>query len=81
MRYEYCPNCEKKMGFKRSLGWGTFFAIIVTCGFWLLALPFYPLRCMGCGSDSYQSEWELTDAERNLDLDKLAEKMRKTRKS
>jgi len=82
MNFLYCENCGKKSGYKRLFGWGTFFAVIVTCGFWLIALPFYPLRCMTCGNDSYRRESELTDAERNLDreLNKLGEKMRKSRK-
>lgn len=49
MRMMYCPNCEKLTGFKRSLGFGTFFAVVFTAGFWLLAIPFYPQRCINCG--------------------------------
>lgn len=45
----YCPNCRRRSGFKRSLGWGTFFMVVLTCGFWLLLIPFYPMRCIGCG--------------------------------
>jgi len=37
------------MGFKRTFGWGTYFAVLLTGGLWLLALPFYPKRCVGCG--------------------------------
>jgi hypothetical protein len=44
-----CPNCRRRSGFKRSLGWGTFFMVILTCGFWLLLIPFYPSRCICCG--------------------------------
>jgi hypothetical protein len=44
-----CPNCGKLTGFKRSLGFGTFFMVVLTCGFWLLAIPFYPMRCITCG--------------------------------
>jgi len=44
-----CPNCGKLTGFKRSLGFGTFFMVVLTCGFWLLAIPFYPMRCISCG--------------------------------
>jgi hypothetical protein len=32
------------------LGWGTLFAALVTGGIWLLAIPFYPKRCIICGS-------------------------------
>lgn len=49
MRMEDCPNCGKKTGHKAALGWGTFFAVILTGGLWLLAIPFYPKRCIVCG--------------------------------
>jgi hypothetical protein len=44
-----CPNCGKLTGFKRALGFGTFFAVIITAGLWLIAIPFYPKRCITCG--------------------------------
>lgn len=47
---EYCPSCHRETGHKRALGWGTFFAAILTWGFWLLILPFYPKRCIVCGT-------------------------------
>jgi hypothetical protein len=77
MKYEYCPNCQKHMGFKRALGWGTFFTALVTGGLWLLAIPFYPVRCMGCGFD----EGGLTEEKSNPDkwLSSTAEKMKKAR--
>lgn len=50
MKFEYCSNCKQKTGFKRSLGFGTFFAVLLTGGFWILAIPFYPTRCISCGS-------------------------------
>lgn len=49
MEFRYCPNCRKDTGHRRVLGWGTFFIVIVTSGFWLLAIPFYPKRCIVCG--------------------------------
>jgi len=49
MRIEYCPNCGKKTMFKRHLGFGTLFAVIITGGLWILAIPFYPKRCVLCG--------------------------------
>ncbi len=45
----FCPNCNKLTGYKRALGFGTFFAVLLTAGLWLLALPFYPKRCITCG--------------------------------
>lgn len=50
MEILYCPNCGTRKSFQRQLGWGTFFAVIVTFGAWLIAIPFYKFRCSGCGS-------------------------------
>lgn len=49
MEMIFCPNCRNLTGYKRALGFGTFFAVFLTAGFWLLALPFYPKRCITCG--------------------------------
>jgi|GEM_PF-6618762 hypothetical protein len=49
MKVLYCPVCEKPTGHQRKLGFGTLFAIILTLGWWLLAIPFYPKRCSICG--------------------------------
>jgi hypothetical protein len=49
MQMIYCPNCGKRAGFKRTLGFGTVLMVLVTCGLWLLVIPFYPVRCMNCG--------------------------------
>jgi hypothetical protein len=49
MEMIFCPNCGKLAGYKRALGFGTFFAVLLTAGFWLLAIPFYPKRCITCG--------------------------------
>jgi hypothetical protein len=49
MQMIQCPNCGKLTGFKRALGFGTFFMVLLTCGLWLLAIPLYPARCMTCG--------------------------------
>ncbi|MGA8150598.1 MAG: hypothetical protein WB952_06590 [Terriglobales bacterium] len=46
----FCPNCQTRRGFKRSLGFGTFFMVVITCGLWLLIIPLYPVRCMTCGT-------------------------------
>jgi hypothetical protein len=54
MNTAYCPKCKQETGFQRKLGFGTFFAVLITGGLWLLALPFYPKRCVICGSDSHQ---------------------------
>jgi len=55
-----CPNCGKLTGFKRSLGFGTFFMVLITCGLWLLVIPFYPARCITCGLTRHSAvlhEW------------------------
>ena len=49
MQMLHCPNCGKPSGFKRALGFGTFFMVVLTCGLWLLLIPFYPARCINCG--------------------------------
>ena len=49
MQMIYCPNCQKNTGFKRVLGFGTFFMVLISCGLWLFVIPFYPARCITCG--------------------------------
>lgn len=49
MHVTHCYVCNRPSGFSRRLGWGTFFMVILTAGFWLLAIPFYPKRCTTCG--------------------------------
>jgi hypothetical protein len=39
-----CPDCRKQTRFKTSRGFDPFFTILLTFGFWLLAIPLYPLR-------------------------------------
>jgi hypothetical protein len=51
MEMQYCTNCCKNTGFKRNLGFGTFFMVAITLGWWLLAIPLYPKRCIICGID------------------------------
>lgn len=51
MKEAYCDTCQAQRGFKRAFGWGTFFAMLCTLGWWLLVLPFYPLRCIVCGRE------------------------------
>jgi TonB family protein len=52
MQMLQCVNCAKLNGFKRSLGVGTVLMVLLTAGFWILAMPFYPKRCIVCGFDS-----------------------------
>jgi hypothetical protein len=50
MKMMYCSNCGKSTGHKRALGFGTLFMVLLTGGLWLIAIPFYPLRCIICGN-------------------------------
>ena len=50
MRTSYCRSCEQTTGFKRSIGIGTLLGAACTGGISLVATPFYPLRCVRCGS-------------------------------
>lgn len=52
----YCPNCQKQTGFKRAFGIGTLLACIITGGLWIIALPFYPVRCSVCGGITRPSQ-------------------------
>jgi len=52
MQMIHCPNCCKLTGFKRDIGFGTFFLVVITGGLWLLAVLFYPSRCIVCGLTS-----------------------------
>lgn len=55
MKMILCRNCQKLTGYKRALGFGTFFAVVITGGLWLLAIPFYPKRCVVCGLGEYDA--------------------------
>ena len=55
VRVVHCECCNRNTGHKRALGFGTFFAVALTFGFWLLVLPFYPRRCVACGTANRQS--------------------------
>lgn len=58
MEMIFCPNCNKRTGFKRALGFGTLFMVVITLGFWLLVIPLYPARCMNCGLARGSAFWE-----------------------
>ena len=70
MEMLYCKNCEQVVGHKRSLGIGTFFAVLVTGGLWLLAIPSYPLRCIVCGlpSNTYRPVPKNDGSQSNVDM-------------
>ena len=54
MEMIFCPNCQKVTGYKRALGFGTLLGFVLTGGLWLLAVPFYPRRCITCGTSDPQ---------------------------
>jgi hypothetical protein len=64
MQVFHCPNCGQPRGFRRSLGFGTLFAVVLTCGAWILALPFYPVRCIQCGLTRHSAWWHSLGPER-----------------
>jgi hypothetical protein len=49
MQMLQCANCARLNGFKRNFGFGTFVMVLLTAGLWILAMPLYPKRCIGCG--------------------------------
>jgi hypothetical protein len=55
----HCASCQRVTGHKRALGWGTFFAAVLTLGVWLFAIPFYSKRCMICGTMAPRAEKSL----------------------
>jgi hypothetical protein len=44
-----CRACDRKVAFRRHYGAGTAVLFLATAGLWLLAMPFYPVRCHICG--------------------------------
>mgnify|MGYP001557842721 CR=1 FL=1 len=50
MKTGYCQSCEQTTGHKRAIGIGTLLGAACTGGVSLVATPFYPLRCVRCGS-------------------------------
>ncbi len=45
-----CESCKRETGHKRAFGIATLIAVLFTAGIWILALPFYPTRCIVCGT-------------------------------
>jgi hypothetical protein len=52
MKDRPCESCARQTGFGRVFGWGTFLGVLLTGGLWLVAMPFYPRRCVVCGSSA-----------------------------
>lgn len=49
MYADYCLGCMRGTGHKRRFGIGTIVLLIITMGWWIFAMPFYPKRCVICG--------------------------------
>ncbi|MCI0587023.1 MAG: hypothetical protein L0323_09310 [Planctomycetes bacterium] len=49
MNARHCPGCNRVTGHKRAIGVGTLLLALLTLGFSLLLVPFYPTRCAVCG--------------------------------
>jgi hypothetical protein len=50
MKNYYCANCGRQTPHKRFFLWGSWIMTCLTGFFWLLAIPFYPKRCIICGN-------------------------------
>ncbi|HET8552702.1 MAG TPA: hypothetical protein VFM97_09545 [Gammaproteobacteria bacterium] len=48
MQMRYCYGCERMTGHKRKIGVGSLILVLFTW-IWLLAIPFYRVRCVICG--------------------------------
>jgi hypothetical protein len=44
----YCVLCQRNVPLSRNFGSGSLIAVLVTCGAWLFAMPFYSRRCTIC---------------------------------
>lgn len=73
MKMAYCQNCGKNTGHKRALGFGTLFAVILTGGLWLLAIPGYPERCIICGSSKEEETSEKETSNEQAYISSLSE--------
>ena len=48
-----CTACGNQVAPRRRIGAGTLIGVLLTGGFWLLALPFYGKVCPVCGSSVF----------------------------
>src|SRR5947209_2013999 len=56
MQISFCQNCGKLTGHKRAIGAGTVLGGVVTGGFSIFAVPFYPKRCVVCGLSTSETD-------------------------
>ena len=57
----YCNLCKRHVEAKRIIGIGSLILIVLTGGFWLLAIPFYSKRCAICKSDALSDSAHSTE--------------------
>lgn len=70
MEMFFCLNCGKVTGHKRAVGVGTLLGAVATAGVSLAAIPFYPLRCVVCGSTRTAAKPNPhVDLSNNIDVD------------
>lgn len=50
----YCNVCQRNTNLKRHFGLMTVVGVLITLGWWLLALPFYSKKCVFCKSNNYK---------------------------
>ena len=60
MQMIYCPNCQRRTGFRRALGFGTFFMVLnhfrfVAVSDSAISGPVYDLRITATRSGFYES--------------------------
>ncbi|KKK47246.1 hypothetical protein LCGC14_3157140 [marine sediment metagenome] len=56
MAIKFCALCERNVEVKRKIGIGSLILILITAGFWILALPFYSKRCPICTSTALHNQ-------------------------
>ncbi len=52
MTFKDCIYCRKETAHEKKYGIGTLILFIITFGFWILTMPFYPSRCIHCGGEN-----------------------------
>ena len=48
MSTKFCNLCERRVEGKIDIGVGSLLLVLFTCGLWLIAIPFYAIRCSIC---------------------------------
>lgn len=56
MAVQHCKLCDRKVSAQRQIGVGTLILVLLTAGLWLIAIPFYELRCPICQSAEFKED-------------------------